>query len=170
MKKLLIFTLLLLPMTTFAASSVRVLGAKPATTTASGTTATNTGSSNLMRAAQATKTSAANTAGATTSRIGTVSSKAKKTTGTLTGATTTSAGSRFPVITPAHSYNTVNKPQSGSNNAGTGSNTTIVKEAEEDPRLDMIHVNSQETYWRNKNNALVNQRLDDGYVFMWIEE
>ena len=168
MKKLLVFAILLLPMTTFAASSVRVLGAKPAT---SGATTTTAMTSNISKAAQS-KTASTNTDGATTSRIGAISSKAKKATGTLTGSKTTgtTSGSRFPVITPAHSYNTVNKPQSGTNNTGTGGGTTVITRDVDDPRFDMIHVNNRESYWRNEMPDLVNQREREGYVFMWVEE
>ena len=169
MKKFLIFALLILPITSFGASSVRVLGSGTATPAAGLASATKVTPAKVTAA----KPAAASTAStAATSRIGTIRVKPNATTNTLSAGTSssTSAGSRFPVITPAHSYKTVTSQQAGATNTGTGTGTAQPASVTDDPRFDMIHVNSQETYWRNKNNALVNQRLGDGYVFMWIEE
>ncbi len=171
MKKLLIFALLLVPMTAFAASSVRVLGT--GTTPGAGTkvTAANTANTARVTPAKATaaKPAAASAAStAATSRIGTIRVKPKTTaTGTLTSSSsgTTSSGSRFPVITPAHSYKTVGPQQAQS--------STVQPQPvamEDDPRFDMIRTYQSEEDWRRQNNDLVNQRVNENYVFMWVEE
>ena len=40
----------------------------------------------------------------------------------------------------------------------------------DDPRFDMVRVNdgNPESYWRN--NPLLNKRINEGYVFMWVED
>ena len=172
MKKLLIFALLLIPVTSFAASSVRVLGS------GSGSTSSTTKPSAKVVPTKATaaKPAAAQSGDSTTSRIGTVRAKPKTTLGTVSASskttTTNNAGSRFPVITPASSYNTVTKPQSGNVVSGAGAASLGF----DDPRFDMIRKSnsgSPEEEWRAKGKAygdLVDHRLDEGYVFMWIEE
>ena len=78
-------------------------------------------------------------------------------------------GSRFPVITPAHSYKTVGTQQA----AGNTSSGTVRPQPVgigDDPRFDMIRTYESEDEWRAKNDDLVNQRIKDGYVFMWVEE
>ena len=173
MKKFLIFALLILPVASFGASSVRVLGSGAATPAAGAKTTTISAAKITPAKVTAAKPSAASTAStATTSRIGTIRAKPKTTTGTISAGTsggTTSTGSRFPVITPAHSYKVVNTQQAAGNTGGSSGGTQVVG-VDDDPRFDMIHVDSREDYWRNKNNSLVNQRIDEGYVFMWVEE
>lgn len=176
MKKFLIFALLFLPMASFGASSVRVLGTGGATPGAgTKTTTTNAAKVTPSKVTAAKPAAASNASNATTSRIGTIRVKPKtNTTTTLSSGTTstTSTGSRFPVITPAQSYKTVGTQQAGANNTGnnTGNGGSQVVSVDDDPRFDMIHVDSREDYWRNKNNNLVNQRINEGYVFMWVEE
>jgi len=190
MKKLLIFALLFVPVTSFAASSVRVLGSGSSALPGSGS-ATKTTSATPARAVSAAKvatpkaaTAAAAKAGdGSTSRIGTISAKVKKpvtttTTTTTSTGSTASSGSRFPVITPAQSYNTVVKPQANTGTTVVPGDIDLVSiinavkaEIEEDPRVDMIHAGNREAYWRDKvGNATVNKYLNDGYYFMWIEE
>ena len=113
--------------------------------------------------------SAASTAA--TSRIGTIRVKPKTTaTGTLTSSSsgTTSSGSRFPVITPAHSYKTVGTQQAQPSGSGTVQPQPVAME--DDPRFDMIRTYQSEEDWRRQNNDLVNQRVNENYVFMWVEE
>jgi len=175
MKKLLIFALLLIPVTSFAASSVRVLGSgsnNPSSTT-------KTSSKVVPTKATVAKPAAAKTASqsgdSNTSRLGTIRAKPKTTLGTVSSGsttTTTSAGSRFPVITPANSYNTVTKPQAGNISSGSGVTPSGVLD---DPRFDMIKKSkgSPEGEWRDKGTTydeMVDDRLSEGYVFMWIEE
>ena len=188
MKKLLIFALLFVPVTSFAASSVRVLGSGSSALPGSGS-ATKTTSATPARAVSTAKaatpkaaTAAAAKAGdGSTSRIGTISAKVKKpvtTTATTSTGSTASSGSRFPVITPAQSYNTVAKPQANTGTTVVPGDIDLVSiinavkaEIEEDPRVDMIHAGNREAYWRDKvGNATVNKYLNDGYYFMWIEE
>ena len=170
MKKLLIFALLFVPVASFGASSVRVLGA--GTTPVAGTkTTTSTAAKVTPSKVTAAKPAAASTASnAATSRIGTIRVKPKTTTGTLTSSSagTTSAGSRFPVITPAHSYKTVGTQQAQSSGSGTVQPQPV--SIDDDPRFDMIRTYKSEADWRAKNNDLVNQRIDEDYVFMWVEE
>lgn len=169
MKKFLICALLALPMTAFAASSVRVLGTTPNTGTK-----TTTSAATKLTPAKATAAKTTSTSTTPSSRVGTMRVVPKAPAGTAsTTSTGASAGSRFPVIAPVKAYKTVNTQQAGSNtgsgNSGGSSSSGTVGMAD-DPRFDMIHVNSREDYWRNKNNALVNQRENEGYVFMWVEE
>ena len=166
MKKILIFALLVLPMASFGASSVRVLGSGTATP------ATGIAGAAKVTPAKVTAAKPAATSTAATSRIGTIRVKPKATTTTLSTGTSssTSTGSRFPVITPAQSYKTVNTQQAGATNTGTGTGTAQPASVTDDPRFDMIHVESRENYWRTNYPALTNQRVDEGYVFMWVEE
>lgn len=171
MKKLLIFALLFVPVASFGASSVRVLGA--GTTPVAGTkTTTSTAAKVTPSKVTAAKPAAASTASnAATSRIGTIRVKPKTTTGTLTSSSTgtTSSGSRFPVITPAHSYKTVGTQQAAGNTGG-GTVQPQPVSIDDDPRFDMIRTYKSEADWRAKNNDLVNQRINEDYVFMWVEE
>ena len=189
MKKLLIFALMFVPVASFAASSVRVLGSGSSALPGSGsstktTTATPARAVSSAKAAmpKAATTGAVKTGDSSTSRIGTISSKVKKPVATTTGTTntTTSSGSRFPVITPAQSYNTVGKPQASTGSGGTGECCDVnVQEivravteqvSDKDPRVDMIHAGNREAYWRGKvGNGVVDDYLADGYYFMWIE-
>lgn len=186
MKKLLVFVLLFMPMTSFAASSVRVLGAKPATTTA-GTTNVGT-----TKAVPAKTTTTAKSGDAATSRIGTVRAKTKTATGTVSSASAGS-NSRFPVITPAHSYNTANtqKPTSGGgtvvpstvdtseiverittvlreNYVQKSEITDIIQGELDDPRFDAVYVTSDANY--NPASRWPGKNLPSGYVYIWVEE
>ena len=187
MKKLFIFALLILPMTTFAASSVRVLGSG-SNLPGAGTTKTTSSSAKVATTPKAAlpkaAASAAKAGDGSSSRIGTVRVKpTAKTTTTTTATGTTSnaaatAGSRFPVITPAHSYNTVVNPESGNGIKPGAQNVDLsnyynkqeVDDKLDDPRFDMIRINNgnPESHWYG--NALLQQRKNEGYVFMWIEE
>lgn len=172
MKKLLIFALLIVPVASFGAPSVRVLGAGTTPVVGKKTTTTSSAARVTPSKVTAAKPAAAATASnASTSRIGTIRVKPKTTTGTLTGSSTgtTTVGSRFPVITPAHSYKTVGTQQAAGN---TSSGTVRPQPVSigDDPRFDMIRTYESEDEWRAKNNDLVNQRIEDGYVFMWVEE
>lgn len=176
MKRFLIFALLVMPMTAFGASSVRVLGtgATPSAgvkTTTVSNAARITPAKTTAAKTVAAKPSAASTASTSStspsSRIGTIRVKPKTTTGTVSS-TTSSSGSRFPVITPAQSYKTVGSQQAaGGSSGGTAPAPAAVTD---DPRFDMIHVDSRESYWRTNYPALTNQRENEGYVFMWVEE
>ena len=99
MKKYIILALLFVPMVAFGASSVRVLGNKATTPAVKGTTAT--------KAIPAKTAAVATTGDSSVSRVGAVRAKTK--TGTTTASAT--SNSRFPVITPAHSYSSVASPK-----------------------------------------------------------
>ncbi len=187
MKKLLIFALLLVPMTTYAASSVRVLGAKSATTNAGTTTTTTSGTSNLSKAATAAK-SGATSSNAGSARIGTISSRAKKIAAATGTNSVTTSSSRFPVITPAHSYKTVTPPQPGTEGGGVNPGCcdvdvnaivdAVTQRIPDDPRVDMIRTFPASQagqaeaimtqYWQN--NPRYAGFRQDGWVFMWVEE
>ena len=187
MKKLFIFALLVLPMTTFAASSVRVLGSG-SNLPGSGTTKTTSSSAKVATTPKAAlpkaAASAAKVGDGSSSRIGTVRVKptAKTTTTTATGTTSNAAataGSRFPVITPAHSYNTVVNPESGNGIKPGAQNVDLsnyynkqeVDDKLDDPRFDMIRISNGNPRSKWIGNPLLNKReTEDGYVFMWIEE
>lgn len=181
MKKLLIFALLVLPMTAFAASSVRVLGTGMTPGAGAKTTTTTSGAAKvtpakITAAKPASGTTSSSASGSNASRIGAIRVKPKTTTGTVSG-TTSSSGSRFPVITPAQSYKTVNSQQAAGNtasNSGTVSPTPAA--VSDDPRFDMIlsGADSAEEIradWVNRvGKDLVEKREREGYVFMWVEE
>lgn len=163
MKKFILLALLCIPVTSFAASSVRVLGTKTANS-GTGVSAAPT----KVLPVKTTSVAADRAAGA---RVGTIRTAPKVTSNNTitanknvsTSASTSAA--RFPVITPAHSYDSVKTPQ-------VAGGTTVVN-AEEDPRVDMIHMGGdRENYWRNvKNmNGRVSELVNDGYVFMWVED
>lgn len=184
MKKYMILALLCIPMTAFAAPSVRVLGNK-----STNATATNTSS---MPAKAVPAKSATTAGGATTSRIGTV--RAKTNTATVSG-TKSGVGteSRFPVISPNHVYSSVTSPKP------TGGGTTVVPaEVDTDAIVDTVMQKVENNYYdKNEvyNNNFFNeavQNVDDprvyaistsdpkverdgqeapeGWVYMWIEE
>ena len=186
MKKLFIFALLVLPMTTFAASSVRVLGSG-SNLPGSGTTKTTSSSAKVATTPKAAlpkaAASAAKAGDGSSSRIGTVRVKptTKATTTTATGTTSNAAataGSRFPVITPAHSYDTVVNPQAGNGVKPSGQNVDLsnyynkqeVDDLIDDPRFDMIRISAGNPRPNWVGNPLLQQREGQGYVFMWIEE
>jgi len=179
MKKYIVLALLFVPMVAWGAPSVRVLGNKAATPAATTTVTKVTPA----------KTTAVTT-GDTTSRVGTVRAKAKTSAVSNTAANSVS---RFPVITPAKSYNAVIKPQP------SGGNTTvkpvdvdtdaIVQEVtqnveqnidnykqevntiinelkdKDDPRFDMVRVSTE-----NPVNKWSGYDIPSDYVFMWVED
>jgi len=177
MKKIIVLALLILPVTSFGASSVRVLGAKAAPASGSGVTAAPAPAKALPA-----KSATTNASGNSGSRIGTVRAIPKATTTAAGTAATTGNPSRFPVISPAHSYSSVTKPQ-------TSGTTTVINpdlsnyytkeevdykieqiEPEEDPRVDMIHLGSKRAEWMKTHEDKVKELENDGYVFMWVEE
>lgn len=172
MKKLLIFALMFIPVASFAASSVRVLGAKPASTSGSSAPAAK-----VLPAKAATTTAAKSGTTSTNSRIGTVRAKPKTTLGTVSTASSGVSAARFPVITPANSYSSVNKPQSAGGTTVVNQNVNLenyytkdeVDEKLDDPRFDMIRVGNKnpEEDWRTHPNL---ENLKKDYVFFWVEE
>ncbi len=172
MKKLVLLALLIIPVTSFAASSVRVLGAKPASTSGSSAPAAK-----VLPAKAATTTAAKSGATSTNSRIGTVRAKPKTTLGTVSTASSGVSAARFPVITPANSYSSVNKPQSAGGTTVVNQNVNLenyytkeeVDEKLDDPRFDMIRVGNKnpEEDWRTHPNL---ENLKKDYVFFWVEE
>ncbi len=187
MKKFgLLLLLLFVPVVSFGAPSIRMLGNKTAmtTTAASGSKITPV------------KATVSNEASNSTARLGSLRAKSK--TNNLT-TNNSLKGSRFPVITPASSYNSVAAPQiSGGTYGGTASvpanvdvaaivdavtqniandyynktevyNTNEFKEAvraeipeeTDDPRIDAIRIGSRPSH---------SAELDPNYVYIWIEE
>lgn len=178
MKKLILLALLIIPVTSFAASSVRVLGAKPAST--SGSSATSAPAAKVLPAKAATTTAAKSGTTSTNSRIGTVRAKPKTTVGTVSTASSGSSTARFPVITPANSYSSVNKPQAAGGTTVVNQNVNLenyytkdevdgkLEDQFDDPRFDMIRVGGNpEAHWQG-NSKLEGLRGD--YVFFWVEE
>ena len=175
MKKFLIFSLLFLPMTVDAASSVRMLGA---------------GSDTKSVAAQKitpTKSTAA-TGAVAVSRAGTLRAapKVSGSTGTVSG-----SSSRFPIITTARPYNSVATPSSSGGSA-TVTPASVDTEAiinAVTQRIENNYYNKEEVY--NNNNFIeavkdvddpridaikVGSRpvhsaeLPSDYVYIWIEQ
>lgn len=177
MNKVLILTLLFVPTLSFAAPSVRMLGNKAPTS--------------LSAQTETKVTPTKNTSNTALSRVGTLRVNTK-TTGN-TGAITSSS-SRFPVITPAHSYSSVVSP--GTVNTNTGATvagvdaaaiadavaeakeelrqeyynksqfTEAVRDAiEDDPRFDAIRL-VDPAQAKNRQG----QTLPSDYVYIWIEK
>ena len=171
MKKCLILVLLLLPTVSLAAPSVRVLGSGTGTTASSSTGAkiTPAKTANISKTATLGTNKGAATAG---SRVGTLRAVPKVGSG-VANTSASGAASRFPVITPAHSYSSVTKPQV---TGGTTINVDLdnyynkqevnniinaLKE-EDDPRIDAIRLVDP--------SNMHTKDLPDDYVYMWIEE
>ena len=184
MKKILILALLFVPVVSFGAPAVRMLGGgtKASTTSVPGSVST-----------KVTPVRVASTPTTTTGRVGAVRTKTNvaTTTGAITG-----ASSRFPVIAPAKSYGGISTPGTGSGtgtvtpvaNADTDAiisavtqnvtnqiqnnyyqkidNKTFVEAVRdinrEDPRIDTI---------RRSNPAAAHpgEDLDDDFVYIWVE-
>ena len=173
MKKIFVLTLLLVPTVSFAAPSVRVLGSGSGTTasSATGSKITPAKTANVSKAATLNTAKGASTAG---SRIGTVRAVPKVGSGTVS-TTASGAASRFPVITPAHSYSSVTKPQTASGNTTINVDldnyynkeevNTIINalKEEDDPRIDAIRLVDPST------PGLHTKDLPSDYVYMWIE-
>ena len=176
MRKYVFLALLCIPVTAFAVPSVRTLGNK---STDSGTV---TATPAVLSKPMATGTDSS------TMRVGTLRSKTAS--GTVSNS---SAGSesRFPVIMPTHAYSSVVTPKTGgtfvtevntseivdtiiqnieNNYYNKTEVTQIINQALDDPRFDMVQVSrgSPESKWRN--HPKYQQRLNEGYVFMWVEE
>ena len=173
MKKYIVLALLFVPMVSWGAPSVRVLGSNTATSTAAGSTVRVTPAKNVV----------SKTSDSTASRVGTLRTKTKANTVSSAGTTT---NSRFPVITPAHSYSSVVKPQPTGGGTTTviqqqdvdldnyytkseTYNTNEVDQKLDDPRFDMIRISDGDPR-DNWDPAKVKEREDQGYVFMWIEK
>ncbi len=101
MKKCLILFWVFVPVVSFGAPSVRMLGNQPALSAA------------INAGAKVTpvKSSGESTNTLSNARVGSLNSKVKPSSLTSSGAV--SSSSRFPVIQPAYSYNTVATPQTG---------------------------------------------------------
>ena len=180
MKKYIVLVLMLVPMVSFGAPSVRVLGSGTGTpaSSATGSKVTPVKTSSVAKAGATTTNAAAG------SRIGTLRATPKV--GTAKPAAATAAGAaRFPVITPAHSYSSVTKPQAAGAGATVINNNvdldnyyskeevnTIINELkdEDDPRFDMVRVSVGNPRPNWVGNPKLEQREGEGYVFMWIEE
>ncbi len=183
MRKYIILALLFVPMVSFGASSVRVLG---------GQSATPASTTSVAKVTPA-KPAVSSVGGSAVSRVGAVRATNKTNASTSSSATSAST-SRFPVITPAHSYSSVVAPKpTGTTsqqpapasvdvdaivnnllqnyyNKTEVNNIVNALEPTDDPRFDMVRVSdrSPDSYWRN--HKLYQQRLDEGYVFMWVED
>lgn len=154
MKKFLVFILLLFPVVALAAPSVRMLGAKTATTA----TAANDSGTNINKTTTSVKLNQ-------TAPIRAASNIRTKTS-TSSGAISDS-GTRFPVITAAKVYNsaTDSKVPTVSGMVITDEIVeTIVQAVKDvdDPRIDAIRT-------RNPKN-LHTAPLPYDYVYVWIEK
>lgn len=141
MKKYLVLFLVFLPAMSFGAPSVRMLGSQPALSAA------------INSGAKVTPVkSSGESSGVTTSaRIGSLHTKPKS--GALTSAGSVSSSSRFPVIQPAYSYNSVNAPQTSGGPAYAPANVDVAA------IVDAVTQNIQDNYYdRNEvynNNEFV---------------
>lgn len=157
MKKILLFVLMIAPLASFAAPSVRVLGNKPSVATTGGTV----GGTKITPA----KTSGTSNANSS-ARLGTLRAKGSGVSGGVSGAT---SASRFPVITSAKVYNNVNIPTTPSNTTGgTGGGSTNPPVVSGDVDVDAIvnavtnriqndYYNRNEVYNKNEVDARVTE-------------
>ena len=106
MKKYFVLLLIFAPMLSFGAPSVRMLGNQPALSAAinSGVKITPV------------KSSGENVGAVSGARVGSLNAKTKSS--NLNSVSTVSSSSRFPVIQPAYSYNSVVAPQTGGSSSG----------------------------------------------------
>lgn len=189
-KYIIVLVLMLMPMVSFAAPSVRVLGSGTGTPASSTTGAKVT----PAKTSSVAKTAATTTNAAAGARIGTLRATPKVSTAKPVAASTANTA-RFPVITPAHSYSSVTKPQAVGGGKTVINNDVnldnyynkeevnnnyynkeevdnIVNELkdEDDPRFDMVRVSVGNPRPNWVGNPKLEQREGEGYVFMWIEE
>lgn len=179
-KYIIVVVLMLMPMVSFAAPSVRVLGSGTGTPASSTTGAKVT----PAKTSSVAKTAATTTNAAAGARIGTLRATPKVSAAKPAAASTANTA-RFPVITPAHSYSSVTKPQAAGGGTTVINNDVdltnyynkeqvdnIVNELkdEDDPRFDMVRVSVGNPRPNWVGNPKLEQREGEGYVFMWIEE
>nr|MBQ0091690.1 hypothetical protein [Candidatus Enterousia merdequi] len=174
MKKFLIFIFLLIPGVAFSVPSVRMLGSNSGTKITPAKTVTVPSTTNN----NANKTKV--------SRLGSVRLKNVETSGAITA-----SGTRFPVISTTHYYNSTNTPETtGASSCGCKNVDidavvdTIVRNVEsnyynkadvyntdefveavkdiDDPRIDAIR-----TVRPNEHHSV---NLPSDYVYVWIEE
>ncbi len=174
MKKLLIISLLVLPISVNAASSVRMLGSN-----------SNAKSATIQKITPTKTNTTVSDGSITSSRVGTLRAN-QKTVGAISG-----SNSRFPIITTVRPYNSVATP------TGSGTTTTVVPASVDtdaivnavtqriennyynkeqvynnnnfieavkdvdDPRIDAIKVGSKPVHSAN---------LPSDYVYIWIEQ
>lgn len=191
MKKYLVFVLMFLPMVSFAAPSVRMLGSKTSSPSSSSTSTVKV---------TPTKTTSTNAGTASNSRIGTLRAKANAS-GTVS--TAASTNSRFPVISSTHSYSAVTKPQSSGTTVSSVNKEEIVNEVMQNveakyydkDQSDANYYNKKDgdVYTTNEFKDAVKETMDEvddpridaikigskpvhdvplpeGYVYMWIED
>lgn len=177
-------------MFSYGAPSVRMLGGNMARIANTETT-TNAGSNTLQK-------STSSTSVADKSRTGVLRAKPKTVTGSV--ANSDSSASRFPVVKSVSLFNMATAPKTQEvNSAGVDADaiinnvmnqvssnyynqaqidniiSTLKPEDKDDVRVDMIRVstdNPQSKWqdWIRDNSELYQKRLDQGYVFMWIEK
>ena len=184
MKKCLILLLVFAPVVSFGAPSVRMLGNQPALSAA------------ISSGARVTpvKASGESTGTVSNARIGSLHSKPKAS--ALTSVGSVSSASRFPVIQPAYSYNTVTAPQTG----GSSGSAQMPANVDVAAIIDAVTHNIENNYYDvnevYNNNEFVTavqnvmEDVDDpridavkigsrpvhsaslpsDYVYIWIEE
>lgn len=170
MKKIFGFIFLLLPVVSFAAPSVRLLGNQPALSAA-----TSSGVKVTPRKASVSDDSLVSNA-----RIGTLHAKPKM--NSLSNSSSLNTGSRFPVITPAYSYSSVSTPKTAGavnqpNPTTSNADVSAIVDALtrdyytkneidakfDDSRFDAIRLT--DPYVARGNVAAPN-----GYIYVWVEE
>lgn len=146
MKKYFVLVLMFLPMVSFGASSVRMLGGSKA----AASTVSNSGTKvTPVRAATT-------TASASAPRVGTLRAKSKTSGVITTGGN--SSNSRFPSITPIQSYNSVVTPQQ--NNQVIPAPTTATVDFDKGALVKEIMDNVDAGYY-NKANVYDNDEFRD---------
>lgn len=190
MKKCFVFALMLLPMVSFAAPSVRMLGSKTSSPSATTTSTVKVTPSKTTTTDSGTDSSA---------RIGTLRAKANA--GTSTTTTSTSSSSRFPTISSSHTYSAVTKPQASGTTVSSVNKEEIVNEVMQNveakyydkEQSDTNYYNKGDVYTTNEFKEAVKETMDEvddpridaikigsrpehsvplqeGYVYMWIEK
>lgn len=183
MKKSWILFFILLPMMSFGASSVRMLGGTPALTAAAAKTQVTPVRMSSVKASDNSLSSA---------RVGSLSAKVKK---NVSNVQKNTQDSRFPVIVPANSYNIISTPDQGTNyntveTVDVGAiiesvmqnitnnyynNTEVYNKQEidemlDDPRFDAIRIVRRGSNDSEPSNADYPTNLPSNYIYMWIEE
>lgn len=167
MKRCGLLIALILPIASFGAPSVRMLGTQPAMVSA----ASHNAKAVSLKSPEASNVSSA--------RIGSLQTKAKS--NTALSIASANSESRFPVVSSMRSYNSVKAPKV------TGSYATTTANVDVEAIVDSVTQRIENSYY---NKQEVDDKLDDprfdaikigtrpshsvslprDYVYMWIEE
>lgn len=160
MKKYVAFVLLMLPTMAFAVPSVRMLGGQPALTAAAGSKITPVKKT----------TSSSDDSATSSARVGSLRAKSKAVS-LISSENSNASSSRFPVITPAHSYNSVLAPKTGNTPTSAQPSTAnvdlmaiidaLTQKIENDYYVKEDVYNKTEVYNKDEVENLINENIPE---------